>query len=406
MRTPWPLDLDLESVTIRSGSRGGIDVDVASVEASRVEVVDCGGTAARLQLQGSSFRPAITVVDSRFSDNLGAGLEIGGDLDAESLPPTISGCLFERNAGSGLELRLPADCSRNTSVLNRGDGFRFTGAGTVNANIAAGNGAAGFVVEVGADVDLRHNDAWMNHGPGYQGGDLDDNLEVDPHFCDPLRGDYHLTSSSLCAPTGPHGQIGAFGAACDASTVAIDVRPGSPENIIGQGGVLPVAILSHRFFDARRVDPTSIRLEGAQVLDRPRPLMRDVNGDGLVDFVAHVDARALRIPPGSSTAQLEGFTLDGTPIQATDEIRLAGPRAPGASALSVAPTAALSLAIQSVRALSNQIRVVLALPSSEPASLEMFDLAGRRLAHHQLRLLSGSQEVELPLPTEGIYWLR
>jgi hypothetical protein len=48
----------------------------------------------------------------------------------------------------------------------------------------------------------------------------------------------------------------------------------------------------------------------------------DVDGDGLVDMVIHVSTESLALTDGDTEAVLEGTTLDGTPIQGTDSVRV------------------------------------------------------------------------------------
>src|SRR6266704_1485635 len=78
-------------------------------------------------------------------------------------------------------------------------------------------------------------------------------------------------------------------------TVAIDIKPGTAQNTInlGSGGNVPVAILSSDRFDATAVDPRSVRLAGAGVALKgdgaPAAFTDDVNGDGRLDLVVHVE---------------------------------------------------------------------------------------------------------------------
>ena len=48
----------------------------------------------------------------------------------------------------------------------------------------------------------------------------------------------------------------------------------------------------------------------------------DVNGDGLMDLVVHVETAALRLTDHGTEAVLDGKTFDGTPIRGTDTIRV------------------------------------------------------------------------------------
>lgn len=110
--------------------------------------------------------------------------------------------------------------------------------------------------------------------------------------------------------------------------VTIDIKPGSSLNSInlGSNGNVPVAILSTATFDATTVDPLSLTLAGAQVelkgKGTPMVSFEDVNGDGLLDLVAHVSTEALQLTENDTQAVLKGQTFAGELISGTDSIRI------------------------------------------------------------------------------------
>ncbi len=110
--------------------------------------------------------------------------------------------------------------------------------------------------------------------------------------------------------------------------VAIDIKPGSFPNSINLGseGNVPVAILSTVDFDATTVDPLSVTLASAPVRLKgkgtPMASFEDVNLDGLLDLVVHVDATALALSETDVEAVLEGETFGGTPIQGVDTVKI------------------------------------------------------------------------------------
>lgn len=110
--------------------------------------------------------------------------------------------------------------------------------------------------------------------------------------------------------------------------VAIDIKPGSFPNSInlGSGGAVPLAILSTAGFDAGTVDPLTIALAGASVKLRgkgtPMASLEDVNGDGLLDLVVHVETESLQLSEGDTQATLDAQTFDGTAIRGTDSVRI------------------------------------------------------------------------------------
>ena len=112
------------------------------------------------------------------------------------------------------------------------------------------------------------------------------------------------------------------------TTVTIDIKPGSFPNSInlGSNGNVPVAIFSTSSFDATTINPTSITLAGAQVKLKgkgtPMASFEDVNNDGLLDLVVHVNTEALQLTQNDTQAILEGQTFNGQAITGTDSVRI------------------------------------------------------------------------------------
>jgi hypothetical protein len=112
-------------------------------------------------------------------------------------------------------------------------------------------------------------------------------------------------------------------------TVALDVRPRTPENPINpkSNGVIPVAILSTNSFDANTVDPGSVRFGPSQALAQASVQLEDVNGDGQLDLLLHFRTQDSGIQCGDTSASLTGQTVNGVPIQGSDTIRTVGCKA-------------------------------------------------------------------------------
>lgn len=110
--------------------------------------------------------------------------------------------------------------------------------------------------------------------------------------------------------------------------VRIDIKPGSDPNSInlGSNGNVPVAIFSAADFDATTIDPLTVTLAGAAVKLKgkgtPMSSAEDIDGDGTLDLIVHVDTTALQLSLGDTEAVLEATTYDGMKIRGKDSIRV------------------------------------------------------------------------------------
>ena len=106
--------------------------------------------------------------------------------------------------------------------------------------------------------------------------------------------------------------------------VDIDIKPGSDLNPInvGSNGVIPVAIFSTEDFDATMIDPTTVRLAGAEVAVRGKGKSmvheEDVDDDGFVDLVCQVETESLGEYLESGKVWLTGETYGGQQIEGCD----------------------------------------------------------------------------------------
>ena len=110
--------------------------------------------------------------------------------------------------------------------------------------------------------------------------------------------------------------------------VDIDIRPGSEPNSInlGSNGVVPVAILTTRSFDAANVDPSSLTLAGSVAREKGRSgnfgSLEDVDGDGDFDLVVQFPTADLDLKVEDTHATLEGQRYDGTRIRGADSVKV------------------------------------------------------------------------------------
>jgi Concanavalin A-like lectin/glucanases superfamily len=110
--------------------------------------------------------------------------------------------------------------------------------------------------------------------------------------------------------------------------VTIVVKPGSSPPVFtrNEARVIRVAILSNPGFDARQVNPKTIRLAGA-TLDLlghdARCQTQDVNGDGIVDLVCDVRTREDFLA-GTTFMVMEAKLFTGEAVRGQQEIQITG----------------------------------------------------------------------------------
>ena len=109
-----------------------------------------------------------------------------------------------------------------------------------------------------------------------------------------------------------------------APTVAIDIRPGTEVNAVhpGRRELLPVAVLGSVDFDVSHVDANTLAFgpDGAPALRVVRPLVRDVNRDGLDDLVSFHPVSRTGIEHGDTEACLSFRNVHGVRFTGCDAI--------------------------------------------------------------------------------------
>ena len=113
----------------------------------------------------------------------------------------------------------------------------------------------------------------------------------------------------------------------DAVHVTIDVKPGHTPTTIepNSRGMLPVAILTTREFNATTVDPTSILIGPTGTEGEPfRTMQEDVNGDGRIDLLVLVRYQDLNVKCDTTIIRLSGKTTKGVSIEGSQKVTAEG----------------------------------------------------------------------------------
>ena len=113
------------------------------------------------------------------------------------------------------------------------------------------------------------------------------------------------------------------------ATMMIDIKPGSPENVIRAGAkrVIPVAILGSSDLDVIAINPRTIRLNGVDVMlvgksDKSLCHQADINDDSYEDLVCDVRTTGYKVVEGEYTIILKAGTYNGESLRGEDRIRI------------------------------------------------------------------------------------
>ncbi len=104
--------------------------------------------------------------------------------------------------------------------------------------------------------------------------------------------------------------------------VNIDIKPGSYPNSINlkSKGIIPIAVLTDNFFDAKDIATDSVVFSGASPIIRGK--FEDVDKDGDLDLVLHFKTQLLQLSATDTEAVLTGKLNDNSLVKGIDSIKI------------------------------------------------------------------------------------
>ncbi|HJZ78141.1 MAG TPA: right-handed parallel beta-helix repeat-containing protein [Vicinamibacterales bacterium] len=321
---------------------------------------------------------ALNIISGNTASGLSPCAQGGGISMVNQSDATIAGNLIVGNragCGGGVYWLVPSGArgpqltnntlADNDSPVGSGvfaDGFDVAALLTNNIVVAHAGQTAVFCGDFN-DLNaplFRFNNVWSASGIPYGGTCADQtgvsgNISADPLFVNSAAGDYHLLPNSPSVDVGDNGagalpaidldgdprvldgdgdglavvDMGADEVAGVQAplTVVVDVKPGSRRNTVNprSKGMLAVAILTTKTFDAMAVNASTVRFGPASAVPA-RARFRDVNADGLPDLLLQFRVPTTGIACGATDVSLSGETLDGRAIQGSDVLRTVGCR--------------------------------------------------------------------------------
>jgi hypothetical protein len=173
--------------------------------------------------------------------------------------------------------------------------------------------------------------------------------------------------------------------------------------------------------DVRTIEPATLcfgSADGLATFQCSPPVgnvrFEDVNADGFADLALHFDMALARLSATDTEACLTGTTLDGRRIHGCAPLRIRPANQPHSDVAALDPAGtddALELLPPGlVAGAGGSLHVRFRLGGPEPAALEVYDVAGRRLAGQDVGALgAGLHEADLALGAaagRGVYWVR
>jgi dipeptidyl aminopeptidase/acylaminoacyl peptidase len=246
---------------------------------------------------------------------------LGGQENHPSFSPDGASIVFsESQNGTATLMAINVDGSNLHAITT----------GTTFADWNPSWGTQGIVFSSNRDTTSEHWKIWIVQPDGTGLGRLGDVIALDPVWTRDghlLFTDATCDCDSLSAPsvldpvTGTKRRISLM----NAYPVAIDIRPGKPNNINPKGtGDVPVAILSAKGFDATTaVDQATLhfgRTGSETSLDNCQTRKTDVNHDGLYDLVCNFVIPKAAFQRGDKLGILRFNDVNGVPYEGSDKV--------------------------------------------------------------------------------------
>lgn len=196
--------------------------------------------------------------------------------------------------------------------------------------------------------------------------------------------------------------------------VNVVVEPVSRSGHGASGGRLEVALLGAAGFDARTVDPASLAVvyEGRRAMAHQgvRVRVHDVNADGMPDILVTVNGDDLDLPVGISTIRVDAMTIENEHVRGWDRLAWTRRGRPGPRAGVEALPDRVQMRCRGPQPSGSELRVDLALTTSEMAEIECLDVHGRRILGREVGNLGpGHHSISLDVGRSlraGLYFLR
>lgn len=149
--------------------------------------------------------------------------------------------------------------------------------------------------------------------------DVNNNIIIYLYLVDGQRGDNDLAENGSIKDPGMPVII-------NAAALLVDIMPGDSQTCYNRDGhgSIPVAILGTASFDVHQIIPETVTLDSMSVRlrgknDNPQASYEDVNGDGLIDLLVHIEDDGL-VQEGNTVGVVNGLTYNGFHIRGFDEV--------------------------------------------------------------------------------------